>query len=1569
MRSKTNFWKRSMAALLSFVMVLAMVPAFALTADAATKEHNTDIQGDTYISLPITIRDFPADGMLFENNEYGNTGTVSLSGGTTMSVNTTSWDTSGGTVIVYTANNTLPSTNKWQALGTPNEWWLSIYVKADGSVDRVYKSGATTRNTTIPSGGMVIVAHSNCTAYYNTLNTVTEANKGNYRFTLNGSTLSMTQGSQLAGTFHYGNTAGYGMLNTNDANSSSVALDKGNVTSGTYYKDAIPGTTLLMNGTWASTSDPSPLDLSLNSGASHQLYGGWIRTNLVQPKLDSNKNLVYTQATVDFLVSYMETTLTTPWQNTNDGSYNLGFVMGDKLFDNNNKFVGKGNANATRDLAAVLRSQITGRGSYSEAQSDFTSGKLATVQDINSYYDAAYFLLHTTFDDVQGYGLSVPAYDEVRLVKKTKADGKVYYTFNSAFDNTNYNYTDGYIINSQTTYVTDRQGMAASLEFTRGNIQALNRFDPLGPSGAGKEFGYGMSGSIYKDYYTALGASDATKDDTDKYYENTNYNLSLEGHAQFIYYEDDELYFTFTGDDDVYLFINGVRVLDLGGAHSISKATIKLNDVASLCGLRDGQSYDFDFYYMERHGTAANFGIETNIKIVDPAMLTEKTGYQNGVSTGYNGFVDPTKKVGYSFELQNNGDADLTNLTFDDSDIGVKFTKDSITLNNDSNINEMYAILYGADGAIKTYIKAGELTETTLKSMLATGIAVGEKIGIYGFKYMIPTDKWVNNTFTNTVHTTGLADANNVGERTLNGIAEWKVQKKALVTDPFHVYDWVTKDVSKNSATVCDWTLPAEASVTVTKAELVQPVKDKGMSVPDGVTIALCTASGNESGVNINPNATLNSDGSITYKSTKPGQDTVYYKIKGISGTTYDNVVFSYNVYTYGTVNNVYVLDYGLAVELNGDGFGLRVNDYLTVAQNPNATTETVTGVQDATSNYGTFTWDNPFLKYAPTDIIDNIDSVRANIQVLEDDATELTKFTGVNMYETVTTAPANVVYYEENFPGITYVNTDENNWAHYETVNDEGNSVAGTEQSADQDSNYGSDPNYEEDKVGTIVSGDNVGTVVSSTTFNLDTSDLDALQASGIEALNKYLGLGGSDSNGTVNELVVNETSEVMYFEFVGTGFEIISRTTAEQYAVINVQVQKDNGDGTYTVVTQKPVITESKGGDLYQVPIISITGLVKDEYRVVVKAAGSTDTKTRVLYIDGIRIYGPLDNDQALEYYNPEEYQAKFLEVKQMIENGQMIYADASDTDGDTQFVTGTTLIEDVEQTALLTAIESADDYMKVGPNNEIYLDGTSSTGVIVFFLTPTENYPESARTLEIGAHRKTESNEDSNGAVYMSYGSTAQDILEGTYSYDIASGTEMYYTIDVNNLELKDGKYLVMIGTNGADFLEALALTTLKVAGYEITFAETAVQASYDAGTLKQNPLYAEPYAVLSARMAAQEPEVEEPEVEQIPVNENLSITAASLRADKVVSGKTAILTVKASCDAASIVITDADGNAVEATKCTTKASGGVVTFTFTWKVTGSRGDALDYSIRVYDANGLASVNTEIVTVTIK
>ena len=64
--------KRILAALLSAVMVFTMIPFMGVTAYA----ENTKGPGDEYVSLPITIRDYAADGMLFDWNDMGQTGTI-----------------------------------------------------------------------------------------------------------------------------------------------------------------------------------------------------------------------------------------------------------------------------------------------------------------------------------------------------------------------------------------------------------------------------------------------------------------------------------------------------------------------------------------------------------------------------------------------------------------------------------------------------------------------------------------------------------------------------------------------------------------------------------------------------------------------------------------------------------------------------------------------------------------------------------------------------------------------------------------------------------------------------------------------------------------------------------------------------------------------------------------------------------------------------------------------------------------------------------------------------------------------------------------------------------------------------------------------------------------------------------------------------------------------------------------------------------------------------------------------------------------------------------------------------
>lgn len=1302
-------------------------------------------------------------------------------------------------------------------------------------------------------------------------------------------------------TYHHGNTKGYSLLDTSPA-SHFQGMD-------------IAGTQVTQNGKWNGTpASIQPSQSTLNSGAVQTLYGCNVRTNLVEARLGADGKPVYTEATVGYIAQYMQKTLPEKWKNS-DGSYNMWYVMGTKLFDNNNNYVGN-TGNATRDLAEVFRQCING-GLGSMA--DTRSKALAEAKDCRTYYDAAYFLLQNLYSDNSGYGQTVKEYSQIHLVKKDD-----HYVYNSAYDGSVYNTASGAIYNSQTDHVTTREGQT----YVRGNLQAENRFDPI----SGKYFG--NNGNKY------LEVVNPNQNDITHYYKNTNYNLTLEGHAQFIFYEDDNLFFNFTGDDDVYLYINGVRVLDMGGGHAISKCGIKLNDVKKICGLKDGQVYDFDFYYMERHGTAANFGIDTNIKIVDPSMLTEKIAYQDGVNVGNYGFVDAYKPVRYQFKLTNNGDAKVEELTFKDNVIGVSLSKDAISLNSETKITDLYASVIGSDGTTKMSYAAGGLTEEKLKTLLLNGLEIGDTISIFGFNYKIPNGSWSNDKFTNTVYTSAISKGENASHRTLNGIASCTVQKQQFTYMGIHYYEWMGK------------------GVTATKAELIEAVTKAGVTNP-GTDIQLCGPNGKTDSTAVNKNAKVTADG-ITYTGTKTGSDTYYYKVGN-----YGPVAVT--IYSYDVADNIYVLDYSLPVELNGADFGLMVNDTLSLAENKYPTTASALGITDgsATTNYGTFAYGtdkNPTsLKYTMKNFMNGEDSVKIKVQVLEDGADAVTTKTGVVMEETVKVVPANVVYYEDDFPGITYINEGENGWAHYKTNDSEGN-----EQSADQDSPYGSDPNYEKDK------GENSGFAYK---LVADTSDLNAYQQRVIEYLNGILGLqGGDSSNGSISALYVKGTADVLTFEFRGTGFEIVSRTTKEQYAVVSVKVERKNGENDYTVVKQFPVITESKDGDIYQVPIISVTGMERANYRVTLKAAGSTDTKKRILYIDGVRIYHPLDEVDEILYYNPGEAKAEFFEIKSLIGNGNAVYADISDN-GNIKLGTGGTMIERTDGGELLVEAENVEQYMKIGPNNELYLDGRNTNAFLMFILYPVDGVAENARTIEIGAHRKADYvfGPDPNNLVY---GSTVEDVMSSIYAHQVNSGTEQYYEIDVKNLVFNEkiGGYLLIVGTKDVDHsYEALALTNLKVKGYKIGFAEQQIQSAIAANAIESNPVLAafkalsEHYRALAPQEPVEEP-IEEPIIEP-EVNEELLMEYAGLKASNIVSGKKATLTAKVSGEVETLVVMDENGNVVEFEKIASSTKNGVATFKAVWTVTGSRGEVINYTVMAYDANGLRSVNILPITVTIK
>ena len=145
-----------------------------------------------------------------------------------------------------------------------------------------------------------------------------------------------------------------------------------------------------------------------------------------------------------------------------------------------------------------------------------------------------------------------------------------------------------------------------------------------------------------------------------------NFNYTIRTHSRFVYKEGADQKFFFSGDDDVYVFINGNLLVDLGGQHSQLDGSFNLDTLAEdpKYGLINGKAVDFDFFYIERHSKESNFWAKMSFKLKNDEVelqWPDEFDTLSDLSIPYGWVVDLNYKFSSMRELTTN-----KNVTFSD---------------------------------------------------------------------------------------------------------------------------------------------------------------------------------------------------------------------------------------------------------------------------------------------------------------------------------------------------------------------------------------------------------------------------------------------------------------------------------------------------------------------------------------------------------------------------------------------------------------------------------------------------------------------------------------------------------------------------------------------------------------------------------------------------------------------------------------------------------------------------------------------------------------------------------------
>lgn len=461
---------------------------------------------------------------------------------------------------------------------------------------------------------------------------------------------------------------------------------------------------------------------------SNNMDNSWSRAGLVQEKLGANGMPVYTDAAVRYVASLLEAGY---YNDVSGSAYNCNsyiyktFVAAD----------GKRSIHNTSTTAFSAQFEVT-----------------KSYNDIKTAYDLAWYLLNTIYQpdteatvpvtDVNGqqrevplYGMAVDTYKSIVLTDG--GNGK--YTFEAGYESNKVEYP-------------------RNVNFDRENGKIYNGGDE-------KNLGfYPLEGLGYEQ-------NDLLENTSFTDSKHRNGGFTLRGESQFVYNEGANLYFTFTGDDDVYMYINGVLALDLGGAHGRNTKTVKLDSLdKDTYKLKDGEVATFTFFYMERCSDASTFGIETNMKLVQRDIAVEKNAYSDSQYTrpvNSGAVVDNGRDLFYDLVVTNKGNTVMTNFTFEDTDsftgkanLGFGVTDASVTAGSGQvslSANGYTCFVTDADGNQVGETKTVASLEELSTAVAGVKLAANQSLHVRFLKATVNVAESKIISYTNTIKVTASA--------------------------------------------------------------------------------------------------------------------------------------------------------------------------------------------------------------------------------------------------------------------------------------------------------------------------------------------------------------------------------------------------------------------------------------------------------------------------------------------------------------------------------------------------------------------------------------------------------------------------------------------------------------------------------------------------------------------------------------------------------------------------------------------------------------------------------------------